>query len=190
MAVRVQVLASEAELEAPRMRSAEAAAPETTLGSDMLFRVVTSADAAYLAVYDASGNLVHKAENGEVPAEGGERAWTMILPMERTGAVKLTFRASADDAVFGLAATAQLTVKDGEFVYQIDETLGGAVLAAYKGASAIVEVPASYCGLPMVKIGQSAFEGNDAIQEVFLPDSVEVIGRRAFKNCKNMKDMD
>ena len=38
----------------------------------------------------------------------------------------------------------------------------------------------------MVAISEGAFLGNDAITSVTIPDSVELIGSEAFRNCKKM----
>ena len=40
------------------------------------------------------------------------------------------------------------------------------------------------------EIGEGAFENKTALQSVTLPNSITVIGKRAFKNCSNLSQMD
>ena len=44
-------------------------------------------------------------------------------------------------------------------------------------------------GLPVVRIGASAFEGNTALTTVDLPDCIQTIGTRAFANCTNLSEI-
>ena len=41
----------------------------------------------------------------------------------------------------------------------------------------------------VVKIGPNAFEGKTNLEAIDLPDTIQVIGARAFANCTNLKRM-
>lgn len=58
----------------------------------------------------------------------------------------------------------------------------GDALVSYKGIRERVFVP-----MGVTRIGSSAFEGNQLLEEVYLPWSVRWIEARAFLNCKNLK---
>ena len=60
---------------------------------------------------------------------------------------------------------------------------------SYDGAAASVTIPQTVEGYTVVEIGTSAFEGNQALQSIDLPDSILLIGRRAFKDCINLRSM-
>ena len=49
-----------------------------------------------------------------------------------------------------------------------------------------VYVPASYYGLPVKEIADSAFQYS-SIESVFLPDTIETIGNRAFSSCASLQ---
>ena len=49
-----------------------------------------------------------------------------------------------------------------------------------------LSIPEKYNGYPVVKIGASAFKGNQNLTRVEIPGSVEEIGINAFANCTNL----
>ena len=79
--------------------------------------------------------------------------------------------------------------RDNNFSYEYDADGTGIVIAAYLGNASTVEVPASIDGTPIVEIGEGAFEGNSTLVSVDLPDSVEIIGVRAFAGCTALNSM-
>ena len=66
-------------------------------------------------------------------------------------------------------------------------------VAAYAGSAASLTVPATvaYQGVTyQVKaIGEEAFMGNTALTSISLPNGIETIKARAFKNCSNLSQM-
>ncbi len=84
--------------------------------------------------------------------------------------------------------TITLTLEEqSDFVFSVSGN--AATLTKYNGTDSAVVVPATYKDLPVKAIGESAFEGNTTITSVSLPNSVEVIGAKAFKNCSNLNQM-
>ncbi|MBO4823633.1 MAG: leucine-rich repeat protein [Clostridia bacterium] len=47
--------------------------------------------------------------------------------------------------------------------------------------------PATHNKLPVVKIKENAFKNNTGIESISIPDSISIIGKGAFTNCKNLK---
>ena len=101
----------------------------------------------------------------------------------------------------------ELTGKDGDVVYT-DEvgivsrriTLSGVTyyreddlsltIESYSGSSATaLIIPETVEGLTVKKVGESAFEGHTEIVSIDLPDTIIVIGKKAFKGCTSLSDM-
>ncbi len=74
----------------------------------------------------------------------------------------------------------------GEFTFEPNADGTGCVVAAYNGQAASVTVPDWYSNLPVVAIGEGAFQGNTSLKEVALPSTITVIGKAAFKNCTSL----
>ena len=66
---------------------------------------------------------------------------------------------------------------------------GGMEVAKYNGSSASLTIPETVNGKTVIRIGASAFEGNTTLTSINLPDTVQVIGERAFANCTNLSEM-
>lgn len=73
------------------------------------------------------------------------------------------------------------------FQYTTDDT--GATVTGYTGQGGAVEIPSMLGGKPVVAIGDNAFNGNETITSVTMPDSVTTIGQRAFYDCKALKQL-
>ena len=63
------------------------------------------------------------------------------------------------------------------------------VLVSYTGADKTVTIPTTFDGLPVKEIATYAFEGNTAIEEVIIPQSITTVGVGAFKNCTALKSV-
>ena len=60
---------------------------------------------------------------------------------------------------------------------------------AYSGSAASITVLSEVEGMSVIEIGQGAFKDKSFIQSVSLPNSIQVIGKEAFKNCSNLHEM-
>ena len=77
----------------------------------------------------------------------------------------------------------------GDFVFAVRDDSTGIVVVKYNGTASTLTVPNTVAGLPVVEIGAQAFEGNTKIKSVTLPATIEIIGRRAFAECKNLLEV-
>ncbi|MBR5121688.1 MAG: leucine-rich repeat domain-containing protein [Oscillospiraceae bacterium] len=75
-----------------------------------------------------------------------------------------------------------------DFEYAIDQSKY-AVIKKYIGSSKNVVIPNEIDGYPVRGIGIGAFEENALIEEVVIPDSVEMILNYAFHNCTSLKSV-
>lgn len=75
--------------------------------------------------------------------------------------------------------------KDDDFDYLKDEA--GITICSYKGNNSEVVIPDTIDNIPVVKIKENAFERNNNIVSVKLPDSLTEIGSFAFYGCENIK---
>ena len=77
----------------------------------------------------------------------------------------------------------------GDFVFAVRDDSTGIVVVKYNGTASTLTVPNTVAGLPVVEIGAQAFEGNTKLKNVTLPATIEIIGRRAFAECKNLLEV-
>ena len=73
------------------------------------------------------------------------------------------------------------------FQYTTDDT--GTTITGYTGQGGAVEIPSMLGGKPVVAIGDNAFNRNETITSVTMPDSVTTISQRAFYDCKALKQL-
>ncbi len=80
-----------------------------------------------------------------------------------------------------------MKVKYKDFVF--DELNNNELtLVKYEGYSSDVVVPEMVDGLHVTRIGDSVFEKcSNFLESIFLPDTIEIIGHAAFKNCYKLK---
>ncbi len=69
------------------------------------------------------------------------------------------------------------------FRYRLED--GGAVITGYEGNAAMLTVPDTLDGHPVISIGERAFEGA-SVSAIVIPDGVQDIGWFAFYNCHKL----
>ncbi len=74
-----------------------------------------------------------------------------------------------------------------EAAYTYRTENGCAVISAVSGLCGELVIPASVDGYAVVAIDDWAFEGNNDIESVILPEGITKIGDGAFSGCKNLK---
>ena len=70
-----------------------------------------------------------------------------------------------------------------EFRYRLEN--GGAIITGYRGECALLTVPQTLDGYPVIAIGERAFEGA-TFSAVILQEGVSSIGWFAFYGCENL----
>ena len=73
------------------------------------------------------------------------------------------------------------------FHYKLEN--GSATITGYEGTAALVQIPAMLDGHPVKKIGERAFEGNEALAAVVVPEGVTEIDWFAFYNCTALQEI-
>ncbi|PKM75066.1 MAG: hypothetical protein CVU92_03240 [Firmicutes bacterium HGW-Firmicutes-17] len=76
------------------------------------------------------------------------------------------------------------SVHSGDYWY--DDIAGGVKIVAYTGSGGYVDIPATIAGKTVLEIGTNAFNGNNTLTGVNLPNSVLVLGLGSFYNCPNL----
>ena len=80
-------------------------------------------------------------------------------------------------------ATYILNAFDEDETYLVDNN---GCLTGYTGDLKILSVPEYVGGIRVTSVGKSAFENSDMVS-VNLPDSVTVLGEKAFRNCRSLE---
>ena len=93
------------------------------------------------------------------------------------------------------ASVGSVQFDEGDFTYTVTDAVNfECEVASYNDHAAEVVVPSTvtYKGktLTVVSIGESAFEDNEEIIKVILPNTVKEIGKLAFHNCKSLSTVD
>ena len=69
------------------------------------------------------------------------------------------------------------------------ERNGYAALSFYRNPTGVVEIPSEYNGLPVREIGADAFFGNEAVEGIILPNTITIVGDRAFSECTGLQQL-
>lgn len=63
-------------------------------------------------------------------------------------------------------------------------------ITGYFGESKTVKLPVRYNGLRVCSIAEDAFNSNEIMEEVEIPNTIQIIGKSAFANCHALKSLD
>ena len=74
------------------------------------------------------------------------------------------------------------TIIDNESVY-------GVVITGYTGSEKTVTIPSTIDGVQVIKIGSYAFQSNQKITSITIPDSVKSVGYGAFSYCEKLQSV-
>ena len=83
------------------------------------------------------------------------------------------------------AAVTVILVTRTNAAYELNEKGDGYILADYKGWGKNIKIRSQFKGLPVVAIGDNAFE-DSKVASVTVPDGVKTIGFKAFYNCQKL----
>ena len=134
-------------------------------------------------------NSGHMVTGWQKLVSNGETDWYYFNTGSDGYMLQNTSRA-IDSETFTFDSNGRMVEADnGTFVYTIKNNLAGVTVKQYKGSASSVTVPGSYSQITVTEIGEEAFMGNSSLSSINLPNSIQVIGARAFKNCTNLKSM-
>ena len=83
-------------------------------------------------------------------------------------------------------ASSEIVIDD--VVYELID--GIMTVTGYRGNRTAYTVQETVNGTTVTVIGEKAFENNTMIQEIHLPDTIQVIKKRAFAGCTSLRNMD
>ena len=66
---------------------------------------------------------------------------------------------------------------------------GARIIGCDEKFEGAMEIPSHLDGAAVVEIGKEAFSGRHSLKSVAIPDSVEVVGERAFKDCDGLNEL-
>ena len=74
--------------------------------------------------------------------------------------------------------------------YDYDEFYDHIVITRYAGEDEIVEVPAEIAGKPVTAIGVGAFQFNEDVKKIVLPNTIKAVKADAFMKCRNLETIE
>lgn len=103
------------------------------------------------------------------------------------GSYRAVVRASASGYEDVSSECAFEVVMDSEWLYVVGDD--GVTVTGYAGSDTEVTVPAQFEGVDVVAIGTGAFEDDEDLVSVVLPETVTAIGDGAFKSCYELQSV-
>lgn len=113
------------------------------------------------------------SQESEAPEQQAEEQEPAAPVVSEVTADNFTSFPETDEAAFEISAE-----DDGWLITYCDST------------DAVIVIPETIYGKPVVGIDGAAFFQNDSLVAIVLPDTVEKIGRSAFQMCANLKYVD
>ena len=93
-------------------------------------------------------------------------------------------------SIFMVMTISSSALTSGDYEYEIiSKTKKTAVITAYTGSATKVTIPAKINGYKIEKIGGNAFQQNEIIKSVTIPDGVKIIENYAFAYCTNLANI-
>lgn len=160
----------------------EIAAPAQAVGGETFtvsWDAVDQAQTYTVSLLNEEGQAVY----GPVSLQNTALAVTLNQWVAK-GSYTLQVQASRPFTNPGLSTRAMAVLP----LYEYAATDGGVEITRYNGHEAEPAIPASIGGVPVTRIGDGAFEGNESVQVITLTSSVTEIGARAFKNCTALRE--
>ena len=155
------------------------------VGETATFSVVAENAESYQWYYRAAG----ASELTKVKRNGTSAEYSLVTEARHNGNSYCVVVTNADGSVTSEEVLLTVDYNDGTFTYSEDAENNGMIVTKYLLNEAEVTVPNTFNGKPITQIGASAFEGK-ALTTVHLPDTIKIIGTRAFANCTSLTNMD
>ena len=154
-------------------------------GDDGFMKTGWQADGSKWYFMDGNGHMVNGWQKLK---DGGQTNWYFFNRGDDGYMLTNTTR-YIDKETHTFDGNGRLVKSENDiFVFGIKNNLAGVTVEQYKGDASTVTVPPTYSEIAVTEIGAEAFMGK-SLTTIDLPDSIEVIGARAFKNCSSLKSM-
>lgn len=92
-------------------------------------------------------------------------------------------------AFFMIMTVSSSANTSGDFIYTFLDYDGTARIDSYIGSATELEIPSSIDGYTVTVIGNNAFENNNNLISVTIPDTVTTIFKEAFAYCSNLQNI-
>lgn len=138
----------------------------------------------------ATGDKGDKGDAGD-KGDGGENGTTPLLKVDENVFWCVSYDNGETWTSLGLRAIAVPSVDDGKNELRLtlldDYTYG--VTGFLREGCKVLNIPASYNGIPVTKILNKAFRGNTKITEVNIPGSIKTIDSNEFEGCTGIEKL-
>ena len=133
------------------------------------------------AVVEECKNLLAEHENPELSAVLQNSGSKKATPTKKEKAPAPKEAPAAEET-----GKVILSAQEAKKLFRYTETPVGVTINGYKGKDSVVVIPDQIGEYPVICIKKQAFNGNETMEEVVLPDSIQKI-ENAFGSCSNLK---
>ena len=161
----------------------------TAEGTTVTLSWVSEVEAEAYGIYEIvdGSNVYRKIVYGNgttlTGVEPGEHEY-YVQPRQKNDAGKWQY-GDVSNSVSIVVSTA-IIINDVVYEHITDTTIR---VVDYLGSATSVIIPEVVDGATVTEIGPNSFEGNATLQSIDLPDTITVIGRRAFADCISLSEM-
>lgn len=133
------------------------------------------------------------SEEEEEEETAADRVESEVMTADTEAPTPMSTTEEAEEA--GSIESTEITVTFGQAgdsvigVEIIDYDKKLAVVAEYRGTDASVVLPAQMESYRIIGIEPGAFEGNETIMSLVIPEGIETIGENCFKGCTQLTDI-
>ena len=143
-------------------------------------------------VENASGYVVHiVGSHFDVTVSVTETSYSLLPKLNKDGAFDVTIRSVGDNVTYKDShySAEKITYYCGKIsatVLEFSKVDGGYGVTGFKEnqSASFLKIPSIVDGTPVVSICENAFCSDDAIIELYIPDSVKSLDKNCFSNAK------
>ena len=143
-------------------------------------------------VENASGYVVHiVGSHFDVTVSVTETSYSLLPKLNKDGAFDVTVRSVGDNVTYKDShySAEKITYYCGKIsatVLEFSKVDGGYGVTGFKEnhSASFLKIPSIVDGTPVVSICENAFCSDDAIIELYIPDSVKSLDKNCFSNAK------
>ncbi len=143
-------------------------------------------------VENASGYVVHiVGSHFDVTVSVTETSYSLLPKLNKDGAFDVTVRSVGDNVIYKDShySAEKITYYCGKIsatVLEFSKVDGGYGVTGFKEnhSASFLKIPSIVDGTPVVSICENAFCSDDAIIDLYIPDSVKSLDKNCFSNAK------